>query len=379
MKHRISLSVLLIALLLAACSQPEDVAELNELETMAADSVALETVLATDYDSVNDIFVTVGTSPEGDIDVYTGENGSWSKLQENRDIDNRYSPEQFIDFALGDGDAMYGVVIGDISDYKIGFRQYAPRCTSINARVFSNKPWFGDGRPRAIGDMVSCLAVDYDVINDIFVVVGENASGQIDVYTGENGDWRKLQENRDIDNRYSPEQFVDFAIGDGDAMYGVAIGTIDDYKIGFRQYAPRCTSINARVFSNKPWFGDGRPGAVGDLTRCLAVDYDAVNNIFVVVGENASGQIDVYTGENGNWSKLQENRDIDNRYSPEQFVDFALGERGDPSANYGVVVGNISDFTIGFRQTAPRGTSINARSFSGKPWFGDGRPAAIPN
>ncbi|MEM6429193.1 MAG: hypothetical protein AAF708_08135 [Deinococcota bacterium] len=338
---------------------------------------ALETVLAVEYDSVNDIFVTVGTSLEGDIDVYIGENNDWRELQENRDIDNRYTPEQFVDFALGDGDAMYGVVIGDISDYRIGFRQYAPRCTSINARVFSNKPWFGDGRPEAVGDLVSCLAIDYDVTNDIFVVVGKNVSGQIDVYTGEHNNWNKLQENRDIDNRYSPEQFTDFAIGDGEAMYGVAIGTIDDYKIGFRQFAPRCTSINARAFSNKPWFGDGKPEAIGDLVACLGVSYDYRNDIFVVVGENASGQIDVYIGEHNDWNKLQENRDIDNRYTPEEFVDFALGERVNPSDNYGVVVGNIDDYKIGFRKYAPRGTSINARSFSNKPWFGDGRPRAI--
>jgi len=334
----------------------------------------LETVLAVDYDRINDIFVTVGTNSQGDIDVYFGEHNDWTKLQENRDIDNRYSPEQFVDFAIGDGDAMYGVAIGNISDFKIGFRQYAPRCTSINARVFSNKPWFGDGRPRAVGDLVNCLAVDYDVINDIFVVVGENASGAIDVYTGQHNDWHKLQENRDIDNRYSPEQFVDVAIGDGDTMYGVAIGNISDFKIGFRQYAPRCTSINARAFSNKPWFGDGRPRAIGDLVACLSVSYDYVNDIFVVVGENASGEIDVYTGQHNDWRKLQENRDIDNRYSPEQFVDVAIG---DGDAMHGVVVGNISDYKIGFRQFAPRGTSINARSFYNKPWFGDGRPRAI--
>ena len=374
MNQRISLLVLLTALLLAACSQPEDFAELDELKTMANDPVALEAVLATDYDSVNDLFVVVGTSSEGDIDVYTGEHDNWSKLQENRDIDNRYNPTQFVDFAIGDGDAMYGVVIGDISDYKTGFRQYAPRCTSINARAFYNKPWFGDGRPKAVGDLVKCLAVDYDVTNDIFVVVGENASGAIDVYTGEHDNWSKLQENRDIDNRYNPTQFVDFAIGDGDAMYGVVIGNISDYKTGFRQYAPRCTSINARAFYNKPWFGNGRPRAIGDLVACLSISYDYLNNIFVVVGVNSDGAIDVYTGVNNDWNKLQENRDIDNRYSPEQFVDFAIG---DGDAMHGVAVGNISDHNIGFRQTAPRGTSINVRSFYSKPWFGDSRPKAI--
>ena len=245
---------------LVACSDADDLAM---LETTAEGSSVLESVLAIDYDVQNNIYVAVGQSPEGDIDVYTGQHNSWTKLQENRDIDNRYNPTQFIDFSIGDGDAMYGVAVGNIADFTVGPRQTAPRCTSINAREFSNKPYFGDGRPEAIGDMEQCLSIDYDAQNNIYIVVGVT-NGQIDVYTGEHDNWTKLQENRDIDNRYSPSQFVDFSIGDGDAMYGVVVGNVADYKIGFRQYAPRGTSINAREFYNKPYFGDGKPEIIGE-------------------------------------------------------------------------------------------------------------------
>ena len=354
------------ALILAACSDADD---LTALEPAAEGSSVLESVLSVDYDVQNDIYVAVGQSPEGDIDVYTGEHKNWTKLQENRDIDNRYSAGQFVDFAIGDGDAMYGVAVGNIADFQIGFRQTAPRCTSINAREFFDKPYFGDGQPEAIGNMEQCFSVDYDVQNNIYVVVGVTG-GQIDVYTGQNGNWTQLQENRDIDNRYTPAEFVDFAIGDGDAMYGVAVGNNQD---GAGNADVGCTSINARETSNKPYFGDGAPTAIGDMETCLSIDYDAQNDIYVVVGVTG-GQIDVYTGEHKNWTKLQENRDIDNRYSPNQFVDFAIG---DGDAMYGVAVGNIADYRIGFRQNAPRGTSINAREFYNKPYFGDGRPEVI--
>ena len=136
--------------LLAACSSVTEAPA--ELETEAASSTALEKVFSVDYDVQNDIYVAVGVSPEGDIDVYTGQDRNWTKLQENRDIDNRYSPEQFVDFSIGDGDAMYGVALGNVEDFTIGFRQTAPRGTSINAREFFNKPFFGDGAPRVIGE-----------------------------------------------------------------------------------------------------------------------------------------------------------------------------------------------------------------------------------
>ncbi|MEP0713002.1 MAG: hypothetical protein ABJC55_13875, partial [Algoriphagus sp.] len=85
--------------------------------------------------------------------------------------------------------------------------------------------------------------------------------------------------------------------------------------------------------------------------------------------------IDVYVGNHKNWTKLAENRDIDNRYSTSQFSDFAIG--GEGALQYGVAVGNIQDFTVGFRTTEPRGTSINARVFYGNPYFGDGKPEPI--
>lgn len=104
-----------------------------------------------------------------------------------------------------------------------------------------------DSMPRG-----GALGLTYDRDNDLYVLVSENASGEIDVHHGRHGAWTKLQENRDIDNRYNPAEFVDVALRtpnpDG-SNHGLAIGA----KNG------RCTSINAREFSNKPYFGDGRP------------------------------------------------------------------------------------------------------------------------
>ncbi len=328
-------------------------------------SSASEGVLSIDYDVDNNNYYVV-LNNGGSIDVYYGQHGSWKKLQENRDIDNRYSPSDFVDFAIGGepGEAMFGVAIGNKPDYKIAWRTYAPRCTSINAREFYDKPYFGDGKPVAIGDLEECLAIEYDKDNNTYVVVGKGPNNQIDVYYGQHKNWKKLQENRDIDNRYTPGQFVDFAIGAGNAMFGVAIGNVDDYKVGFRMYEPRCTSINTREFSNKPWFGDGKPAAIGTLVSCLSIDYDRVNDNYYVVGEGPDGEIDVWYGQHKSWTQLQENRDIDNRYSPSEFVDFALG---DGEAMFGVGVGNKDGLP----------TSINAREFYNKPYFGDGKPQQI--
>ena len=327
----------------------------------------LESVLSIDYDKDNDNYYVVGVK-DGQIDVYYGENKSWTKLQENRDIDNRYSPSQFVDFALGaePGEAMFGVAVGN----KDG------QGTSINAREFSSKPYFGDGRPEAIGTLTSVLSIDYDADNNQYVVVGKGPDGKIDVYYGEHKSWTKLQENRDIDNRYSASQFVDFSLGGAGSKFGVAIGNVSNYKVGWRQYEPRATSINCREFYSKPWFGDGKPKAIGTLVEAYAVEYDADNDNYYVVGKGPNGDIDVWYGTHGSWTQLQENRDIDNRYSPSEFVDFSLGtEPGE--AMFGVVVGNKENFTIAFRETAPRGTSINAREFSNKPYFGDGKPEVI--
>lgn len=131
-------------LFLASCSDVDDL-------------TALESVLSIDYDVQNNIYVVVGKSPEGDIDVYTGQHNDWTKLQENRDIDNRYSPSEFLDFSIGDGDAMYGVAVGNkVVDVdprpgsaNVDLQQ---RGTSINAREFYGKPFFGDGAPRVISE-----------------------------------------------------------------------------------------------------------------------------------------------------------------------------------------------------------------------------------
>ncbi len=140
-------------LFLAACSDADD---LIALEPTAEGSSVLESVLAVDYDIQNDIYVAVGESPEGDIDVYTGQHDNWTKLAENRDIDNRYAPDEFVDFSIGDSDAMYGVAVGnkmvDVNPLNgaanVDMQQ---RGTSINASEFYNKPYFGDGKPEVIG------------------------------------------------------------------------------------------------------------------------------------------------------------------------------------------------------------------------------------
>ena len=357
-------------------------------------SVVLERVLASEYDANNDNFYVVGVSPEGDIDVYYGYNKNWSKLQENRDIDNRYAPDEFVDFAIGGepDEAMFAVVVGnkivDVNPLNGSANvDLQPRCTSINGREFSDKPYFGDGQPQVVADdLETCLSLDYDADNNIYVLVGKNTSGEIDVYWGQHGAWNKLQENRDIDNRYAPDEFVDFSIGAeaGEAMYGVAVGNkiVDINPLNGSSNVdlqPRCTSINAREFSDKPYFGDGSPKVVADnLETCLSIDYDVENNIYVLVGVNTDGQIDVYWGQDGAWNQLQENRDIDNRYAPSQFVDMTIGlPTGKFGHNYALVIGNKDRYKIAWRTYAERGTSINGRLFYSKPYFGDGKAAAI--
>ncbi|GMQ23732.1 hypothetical protein Aoki45_04140 [Algoriphagus sp. oki45] len=341
--------------------------------------VVLASVLAIEYDLANDNYYAVGASPSGDIDVYYGSQGAgWTKLQENRDIDNRYSPTEFKGIAFGANTGKFG------NNIALGYGNKDGMGTSINGRLFSDKPYFGDGRPEQIGTLVEVLTIEYDGDNDNYIAVGVGPEGSIDVYVGYHKAWTKLQENRDIDNRYSPSQFVGIAFGGQGGNFGIGIGNIPNYTIGFRQTAPRATSINCREFYDKPYFGDGRPEAIEDgdeyLVRAFAVQYNAANDKYVVVGEGKNGDIDVFVGTHKNWTKLQENRDIDNRYSANEFVDFSIG--GDGALQFGVAVGNkILDVNplngannVDLQQ---RGTSINARLFSGNPYFGDGAPRII--
>jgi hypothetical protein len=50
-------------------------------------------------------------------------------------------------------------------------------------------------------------------------------------------------------------EFVDFSLGaePGESMFGVAVGNKDGNG----------TSINVREFSDKPYFGDGKPEVIG--------------------------------------------------------------------------------------------------------------------
>ncbi|MEM6349074.1 MAG: hypothetical protein AAF927_34630 [Bacteroidota bacterium] len=214
------------------------------------------------------------------------------------------------------------------------------RAFSINAREFSDKPFFGDGSPKQIGDLESVLSIDYDANNNQYVVIDAKGN-QIDVYIyiGEHNNWKKLQENRDIDNRYKPSQFVDFALGGQRSRFGVAIGNIENFRVGFHRYEPRATSINCCEFYNKVWFGDGKPRAIGDLVTVFAIEYDAKNDNYYVVGEGLNRQIDVWYGIHNNWTKLQDNRDTGNRYSTNEFIDFSIGSEPDETT-FGVAIGN---------------------------------------
>ncbi|WP_373398694.1 hypothetical protein V8V91_03075 [Algoriphagus halophilus] len=351
----------------------------NDLGGGGSDEV-LSSVLAVEYDLANNNYYAVGESESGDLDVYFGSQGSgWTKLQENRDIDNRYSPSEFKGIAFGANTGKFG------NNIALAYGNQNGEGTSINGRLFSEKPYFGDGSPRQIGTLVEVLTIEYDADNDNYIAVGVGPEGQIDVYVGYHNNWSKLQENRDIDNRFNPSQFVGVAFGGQGGNFGIGIGNIENYTIGFRQTAPRATSINCREFYNKPYFGDGKPSAIEDangnyLQEAYAVQYNASSDNYVVVGLGMNGDIDVFVGTHKNWSKLAENRDIDNRYSPSEFVDFSIG--GEGTLQYGVAVGNkILDVNpingssnVDLRQ---RGTVINARLFSGNPYFGDGAPRVI--
>lgn len=240
-------------------------------------------------------------------------------------------------------------------------------------------PAGADGEP-----LVAALDVEYDHAHGVSYVVGVNESGEIDVYYGANRNWSKLAENRDIDNRYSPDEFVGIALGGEHPRFGVGVGTVvvDVNPLNGSNNVdlqPRCTSINAREFSDKAYFGDGRPTVVADtLAECLDVEYDAANDLYVLVGVNTSGEIDVYHGFHDDWTKLADNRDIGGRFAADEFVDMALG--ADPYS--GIVVGNrVVDVNplngsanVDLQQ---RCVYTNARSFSGKPWFGDYTPQVI--
>ncbi len=349
--------------------QKEDFTPVVEEETAlgggGAATDVLESALAVAYDPQYDNYYVVGETA-GQIDVFYGYQNNWTKLQENRDIDNRYAPGEFVDFSIGLFTGKWG------NNYAIAVGNKNGQGTSINGRGFSDKPYFGDGAPKPIGALTEVLAVDYDQDNDIFIVVGKGPGGAIDVYHGYHDNWAQLQENRDIDNRYAPTEFVDFAIGLPTGKFG------NNYGIAVGNKNGQATSINCREFYDKPWFGDGNPQAIGDLVEVLSVDYDQDNDLFVVVGKGPGGDIDVYHGYHNDWTKLQENRDIDNRYSANDFVGFAIGlPTGKFGNNYGIAVGNDDDYKIGWRTYAPRATSINCREFYDKPWFGDGKPAAI--
>ncbi|MEM8903149.1 MAG: hypothetical protein AAGF02_05560 [Actinomycetota bacterium] len=350
----------------------------------AADEPLVE-ALDVEYDAQHGVSYVVGANAAGEIDVYYGANRSWTKLAENRDIDNRYSPAEFDGIAFGGTGARFGVAVGtvvlDVNPLNGSSNvDLQPRCTSINAREFSDKPYFGDGRPQVVADtLAECLDVEYDAANDLYVLVGVSTTGEIDVYHGDNSGWTKLQENRDIDNRFAAGEFVDMALG-ADPYAGIVVGNriVDvnplngSNNVDLQQ---RCAYTNARNFSGKPYFGDFTPRVLDGLTACLAVEWDGDNDRFIIVGTDAAGRIDVYHGTtDGDWTKLQENRDLDNRFSPDEFVGFAFGQ----GPRYtGVAIGNDDDHKVAWRTYEPRATSVNIREFSDKPWFGDGRPRAI--
>jgi len=380
-KHLMSPAIAVaVAFGFTACQ--DDLTDVTEETALGGggEDMVLESVLSIDYDKDNDNYYVVGVSPSGDIDVYYGADKSWTKLQENRDIDNRYSPSQFVDFALGaePGEAMFGVAVGNIEDYKIGFRQYAPRATSINTREFSDKPWFGDGKPEAIGNLEKAIKIEYDQTNNDYYVIGKGSGEDkaLEVWYGQHDNWTELEGNPSewLNKRFGTEgpadsKFVDFAVGDGDSdHYGVVVGIFNG-----EVSSTRIDNRNGKLF-----FTASRPRSIGSLTDVKSIDYDTENNIFVVVGEGPDG-IDVYYGKHNDWTKLQENRDIDNLYSYDEFVDFAIG---DGDTMYGVAIGN-KIFDVDKRPGSSnkdfqqRGTSINAREFYNKPWFGDGSPEII--
>ncbi len=332
-------------------------------EAVAASATSDDSrALAIDYDADNQNYYAVIVSASGELDTYYGTDESWTKLQENRDT-GWYDAGSFVDFAIGGSDAPdFGVMIGQGS----GAGNSDAGCTSSSAREFSDKAFFGNQAPKQVGDLETCLSIDYDADNGNYYVVGTTASGELDTYYGTDESWTKLQENRDT-GWYDAGSFVDFAIGGSDAPdFGVMIGQ----GSGAGNSDAGCTSSSAREFSDKAFFGNQAPKQVGDLETCLSIDYDADNGNYYVVGTTASGELDTYYGTDESWTKLQENRDT-GWYDAGSFVDFAIG--GSDAPDFGVMIGQGS----GAGNSDSGATSSSAREFSDKAFFGNQAPKSI--
>ena len=320
-----------------ACQQEEVLDEIDATTLGGGGTTGLKSVLAVEYDQKFNQFVVVGEGQDGTLDAYIGDKDNFTKLADNRDFSGWISVSNFQDFAVGiDAEGKLDI-LGVMKDGR-----------GSTGREFSGKPWLGDNQFK-IGDLTSCLSVEYDQKYHRFVVVGIGPDGTLDAYIGDKGNFSKLANNRDFNKWIGASNFQDFAVGIG------ADGKLD--ILGIMKDGRGSTG---REFSGKPWLGDNQ-FKIGDLTSCLAVEYDQKYHRFVVVGIGPDGTLDAYIGDKGNFTQLPDNRDFSKWIGASNFQDFSIGIEDDGTSEGKLdILGVMKD-----------GRGSTGREFSGKPWLGD--------
>jgi hypothetical protein len=308
-----SMGLLVLSLGLFSCEKeafaPEEVVDSAGEEVDFRSSTGLTEALAVEWNEMGKYFVVVGVGPNGDLDAYYGNKGNFTKIPDGNDLDVKYSASGFAGFAMGrfaGNKQLITMTAGKDGTVVFG-RQNGAGVILNDARG-----------PEKVGDLDEILAIEWDPKFYTWVVVGRKG-GELDAYLGTQAawwkypTWKKLKDNRDF-NKWLGLSFVDFAIGIG------ADGNLDILGV-----SSNGSGSTGREFYSKPWLGDNI-FQIGSLKTCLAVEWDAENKRFVVIGEGPDGTLDAYAGDKDNFCKLQNNQDFQKWIGgPANFADFALG------------------------------------------------------
>eukprot|EP00730_Choanoeca_flexa_P009181 TRINITY_DN12602_c0_g3_i2.p1 TRINITY_DN12602_c0_g3~~TRINITY_DN12602_c0_g3_i2.p1 ORF type:complete len:1211 (+),score=199.32 TRINITY_DN12602_c0_g3_i2:245-3877(+) len=332
-----------------------------------------QTTFGVEHDATTKSFVTITQSDVNTIDVYTGYNKDWAYATAVANAPTITSSDM-LTFAVDHGGRIMIVTqTGNGCQYQIG----------TAAHGFSDpKPilgHMGDGQSVTLDE---CYDVAAFTMRHPFIVHGRAGESLQALRFHPSGIFVGNDTAHSIP--IAPiNGYVDSVTAPGvtKPQFAYVYNVVRDVSegVGSSQYRSRCHVAVCDIADQALDCGSPAPEQMilrnNGPERCLDVSYDVEHDKLIVVTSQSNNKIDVYIGNPGSWSKLQDNRDMGKRYNANTFVGAAIGTRA--SEEFGAVVGNDPEFKIGWRKYAPRATSINVREFSDNPWFGDGKPEAI--
>jgi hypothetical protein len=340
MKTKKQVNVLILALMaiiMISCSTEELTTETDEANLTRNSGTPMTVLLDLDYDSANNYYILTGQTANGEIDTYYGgvtNRKDWTKLQDNRD-----------------GGSLWGAYKGAAWKNDGNFMavfDYNGNVAVQPGYTFSGAPRFNAGKYE-VGDLVEFLDIDYDAVNDVYVLTGKTASGEIDTYYGgvtNRTDWTKLQDTRDAGSLWGE-------------YYGAAWNTDGTFMAVFN-FNGSLAIQPGYSFYNAPRFNAGK-FILGDLVEFLDVDYDSSNDYYIVTGKTASGEVQTYYGGVTNrtdWSLLPD------KYDPSTL----WGEYGDSAWS------NNGTFMAAFNFSSNGQVAIQpGYTFYNKPRFNKGK------